>query len=117
MRHSYQATLGACFAGYIVQSVINLFAPLLFLTFQREFSLSLDQIALLITVNFLVQLCVDGLSARFVDKIGWRVCMVAAHLFAALGLVLLAVLPGRIPPLAGLTTAVVVYAPPAASRR
>ena len=54
MRHSYQATLGACFAGYIVQSVINLFAPLLFLTFQREFSLSLDQIALLITVNFLV---------------------------------------------------------------
>lgn len=110
MRHSYQATLGACFAGYIVQSVINLFAPLLFLTFQREFSLSLDQIALLITVNFLVQLCVDGLSARFVDKIGWRVCMVAAHLFAALGLVLLAVLPGRIPPLAGLTTAVVVYA-------
>lgn len=53
MRHSYQATLGACFAGYIVQSVINLFAPLLFLTFQREFSLSLDQIALLITVNFL----------------------------------------------------------------
>ena len=65
MRHSYQATLGACFAGYIVQSVINLFAPLLFLTFQREFSLSLDQIALLITVNFLVQLCVDGLSARF----------------------------------------------------
>ncbi len=110
MRHSYQATLGACFAGYIVQSVINLFAPLLFLTFQREFSLSLDQIALLITVNFLVQLCVDGLSARFVDKIGWRVCMVAAHLFAALGLVLLAVLPGRIPPLAGLTVAVVIYA-------
>lgn len=80
MRHSYQATLGACFTGYIVQSVINLFAPLLFLTFQREFSLSLDQIALLITVNFLVQLCVDGLSARFVDKIGWRICMVAAHL-------------------------------------
>lgn len=110
MRHSYQATLGACFAGYIVQSVINLFAPLLFLTFQREFSLSLDQIALLITINFLVQLCVDGLSARFVDKIGWRVCMVAAHLFAALGLVLLAVLPGRIPPLAGLTVAVVIYA-------
>lgn len=110
MRHSYQATLGACFAGYIIQSVINLFAPLLFLTFQREFSLSLDQIALLITVNFLVQLCVDGLSARFVDKIGWRVCMVAAHLFAALGLVLLAVLPGRIPPLAGLTVAVVIYA-------
>ena len=83
---------------------------MLFLTFQREFSLFLDQIALLITVNFLVQLCVDGLSARFVDKIGWRVCMVAAHLFAAGGLILLALLPGRIPPLAGLITAVTVYA-------
>ena len=31
MRHSYQATLGACFTGYIVQSVINLFAPCFFL--------------------------------------------------------------------------------------
>lgn len=110
MRHSYQATLGACFTGYIVQSVINLFAPLLFLTFQREFSLSLDQIALLITINFLVQLCVDGLAARFVDQIGLRVSIVAAHLFAAGGLILLALLPGRISPLAGLTAAVVVYA-------
>ena len=110
MLHRYQATLGACFTGYIVQSVINLFAPLLFLTFQREFSLSLDQIALLISVNFLVQLCVDGLAARFVDRVGLRPSIVAAHLFAAGGLLLLALLPGRLPPLAGLTAAVVVYA-------
>ena len=97
MRHSYQATLGACFAGYIVQSVINSLPLCSFSPSSGNSPSLLDQIALLITVNFLVQLCVDGLSARFVDKIGWRVCMVAAHLFAALGLVLLAVLPGRIP--------------------
>ena len=84
--------------------------PLLFLTFQREFSLSLDQIALLITVNFLVQLCVDGLSARFVDirsagGYAWwpPTCLLHWASFCWL------CCPAD-PPLAGLTTAVVVYA-------
>ena len=30
----YQSTIKACFIGYIVQAIVNNFAPLLFLIFQ-----------------------------------------------------------------------------------
>ena len=110
MRGNYNATIRACFGGYMVQAVINTFVPLLFLTLRREYGLSLEEISLLITVNFLVQLTVDLLAARFVDRIGYRVSVVAAHLFSAAGLVLLTVLPQWMPPLAGLLIAVAVYA-------
>ena len=110
MRGNYNATIRACFGGYMVQAVINTFVPLLFLTLRREYGLSLEEISLLITVNFLVQLTVDLLAARFVDRIGYRVSVVAAHLFSAAGLVLLTVLPQWMPSLAGLLIAVAVYA-------
>ncbi len=111
MRHSYQATLGACFAGYIVQSVINLFAPLLFLTFQSSLGIPLARITLLVTLNFGVQLCVDLLSTKFVDRIGYRLSLMIAHGCAALGLLLLAFLPDLLPdPYVGILISVVLYA-------
>ena len=62
-------------------------------------------------MNFCVQLAVDMISARFVDKIGYRPCIVAAHLFAAAGLAGLGLLPQLLPdPYAGLLLAVVLYA-------
>lgn len=42
-------------------------------------------ITMLVTVNFGIQLLVDFLSARFVDRIGYRTCIVAAHVFAGSG--------------------------------
>lgn len=104
-------TLGACFVGYIVQAIINNFAPLLFVTFNRSYGISLSLIGAMITVNFGVQLLVDLLSAKLVDKIGYRPCIVAAHLFAGGGLVLLAVLPEVLPlPAVGLFLASAIYA-------
>lgn len=44
---NYNCTIYACYAGYVVQAVINNLAPLLFLTFQREFGISLERIGLL----------------------------------------------------------------------
>lgn len=79
---SYNHTIYASFIGYVVQAIVNNFAPLLFLTFQKEFSISLERIALLITFNFGVQLLVDLLSAGFVDRIGYRVSVVLAQVFA-----------------------------------
>ena len=64
---NYRQTLYSCYAGYITQAIVNSFAPLLFLTFQSEFSISLDRITLLVTVNFCIQLLVDLVSVRFVD--------------------------------------------------
>ena len=62
MKKSFQTTIFACFTGYIVQAIINNFAPLLFLTFVSDYQLSLGQITLITTLNFAVQLLVDFLS-------------------------------------------------------
>ena len=41
-------TRKACYLGYVTQSICINFAPLLFLTFQQDFAVSLGQISLLI---------------------------------------------------------------------
>lgn len=111
MKQDYQKTMYACFIGYIVQAVVNSFVPLLFVTFQNTYYIPLSQITLLITINFVVQLCVDLLSAGFVDKIGYRASMILAHICAAAGIGLLTVLPEILPnAFAGILLAVVVYA-------
>lgn len=111
MNNQYNKTITACFVGYIVQAIINNFVPLLFLTFERTYQIPLSQITLLVTINFGVQLFVDLLSVKFVDKIGYRASMVIAHLCSAAGLVLLTILPEVMDPaFLGILTAVVVYA-------
>lgn len=93
MNKKYQVTIYACFVGYVVQAIVNNFVPLLFLTFGKTYGIPLGQITFLVTVNFGVQLLVDFLSAGFVDKIGYRVSIVLAHVFAGAGLFALTVLP------------------------
>lgn len=111
MKDKYQNTMYACFVGYIVQAIVNNFVPLLFLTFESSYGIPLSQITMLITFNFGIQLLVDLLSAKFVDKIGYRVSIVMAHIFAALGLAGLVVLPDLLSnAFAGLLIAVVIYA-------
>lgn len=111
MNKQYNKTITACFVGYIVQAIINNFVPLLFLTFERTYQIPLSQITLLVTINFGVQLFVDLLSVKFVDKIGYRASMVIAHLCSAAGLVLLTILPEVMDPaFLGILTAMVVYA-------
>ncbi len=111
MDNQYNKTITACFTGYIVQAAVNNFTPLLFLFFQRNYDILLSQITLLVTFNFGIQLLVDLLSVGFVDKIGYRISMVAAHVLAAAGLILLTVLPEMLPsPFAGILIAVMIYA-------
>lgn len=107
----YKRTLTACFIGYIVQAIVNNFAPLLFLTFQSTYGIPLSRITLLVTVNFGLQLLIDLLSAGFIDKIGYRASVVLAHIFSAAGLILMTVLPGLLPDaFVGLLISVLVYA-------
>lgn len=107
----YKSTIRACFAGYVVQAVVNSFVPLLFLTFQSQYGIPLSQVTLLITINFALQLAVDGVSVFFIDRIGYRAAAVIAHICAALGLVGLAFLPDLLPsPFAGLLLSVLLYA-------
>lgn len=111
MKDKYRKTVYACFAGYIVQAIVNNFVPLLFLTFEKSYHIPLSQITMLITFNFGIQLLIDLLSAKFVDRIGYRISIVLAHVFSAAGLICLVILPDLLPnAFAGLFISVVIYA-------
>lgn len=108
---NYKKTLVASFVGYIVQAVVNNFAPLLFLLFRQEWGLKVDQVAFLATFNFGIQLMIDLLSSRFVHRIGYRVSIVLAHSCAAVGMAGLAFLPRVLPsPYLGLLVSIFFYA-------
>lgn len=111
MKYSYDCTMRACFTGYIVQAIVNNFVPLLFLTFQRTYHIPLQQITLLVTFNFGIQLLTDLLSVAFVDRMGYQASMVLAHILSALGLICLTVLPEWMGhPFAGILISVIIYA-------
>lgn len=111
MRFNYKHTMYACFTGYIVQAIINNFVPLLFLTFQSSYNISISKITFLVTFNFGLQLVIDFLSAGFIDKIGYKGAVVIAHIFSALGLISLTILPECFAdPFTGLMLAVMIYA-------
>lgn len=111
MDKNYEKTIRACFVGYIVQAIVNNFAPLLFITFQTTYDIPLAQITTLITINFALQLITDLAAAYFVDKIGYRISAFFAHLMASLGLIGLGILPSVMPTqFIGLVTSVALYA-------
>lgn len=108
---NYRKTLRACYLGYVTQAICANYAPLLFVMFQKTYHISLAEIALIPSVFFLTQLLVDLAAAEFVDRIGYRTCVVAAHLLSAVGLGMLAFLPDLLPvPFLGILISVMVYA-------
>lgn len=111
MKFTYKHTMYACFTGYIVQAIINNFIPLLLLTFQSSYNIPISKITFLVTFNFGLQLIIDFLAAGFIDKIGYKISAIIAHIFAALGLILLVLLPELFSdPFIGLIISVMVYA-------
>lgn len=111
MKKNYKRTLAACYLGFVTQAISANFAPLLFLRFHNDYSISWSRIALISTVFFFSQLLVDVFCAKFVDKIGYRKAVVASEIASAVGLVGLAFLPELFPsPYAGIIISVVIYA-------
>ena len=111
MKKNYGKTAVACYMGFITQAISANFAPLLFLTFQKSYGIPLGQIALISTVFFFTQLITDLLAAKFVDRIGYRRCVVASEALSAAGLIGLAFLPDLLEnPFAGILACVAVYA-------
>ena len=109
MKLTYKHTLRSCFIGYIVQAISVNFLPLLFVFFQDTYQISLGQLTTLITVHFGVQLFVDSTAPLYVDKLGYRPCIVGAHAFSAVGLLLLTILPSLLDPFIGMAISVFIY--------
>ncbi len=111
MQKNYRKTLKACYLGFVTQAIAANFTPLLFLTFRDTYRIGLEKIALIPFVFYFTQLLIDFAATRFVDKIGYRICVVASQVLSAAGLALMAVLPELLPvPFSGILIAVVLYA-------
>ena len=108
---NYRKTLFACYLGFITQAISANYAPLLFLTFKSTYGIPLEKIALIPTVFYLTQLLIDFAATKFVDRIGYRICVVVSQVVSAAGLALMTILPELFPvPLTGILIAVVLYA-------
>ena len=94
---NYNRTKLACYFGFVTQAITANFVPLLFLTFYRIYNVSYTQLAFISFTFFLTQLVVDFLCARFVDRIGYRKCIIVAHIASGLGLIMLAFVPDICP--------------------
>ncbi len=93
IRNNYSYTIGVCCAGYITQALAVNFAPLLFLTFRRSYGISLSEISFMVVLAFVIQMLVDLFSIKYINKIGYRKAAIIAHILAAVGFLLLGILP------------------------
>ena len=93
MKLTYKHTKYAAYIGYITQAIVNNLPALLFVTFNTDYGISLEKIGLLVTLNFGVQILVDLMAVKYIDRIGYRAGVVAAHVFAVLGLCCFGMLP------------------------
>ena len=108
---NYKKTLTACYLGFVTQAISANFTPLLFLTFKGTYGISLEKIALIPMTFYLTQFFVDIAAAKYADKIGYRLCVIASQALSSAGLVFLTFLPGVLPdPFIGILLAVVLYA-------
>ncbi len=108
---NYKKTLIACYLGFVTQAISANFTPLLFLTFKSAYGIGLEKISLIPLVFYFTQLLIDFAATRFVDKIGYRTCVVSSQVLSAAGLALMAILPELLPvPFIGILIAVVLYA-------
>lgn len=95
--YTYRNTTYACYRGYMTQAIINNLAPLLFIIFQTNFSISYEKLGQLVLFNFATQLLTDLWATKYADHFGYRKCMVAAHALSTLGLLSLGILPFLMP--------------------
>ena len=111
MKKNYNRTKLACYLGFVTQAICANFTPLLYLTFYRTYGISLADLAAISTIFFFTQLVVDFICARFVDKIGYRICIIIAEIASGLGLAMLGFVPDLCPsPFAGILLCVIIYA-------
>lgn len=94
---TYRHTRIAAHLGMATQAVAINLPALLFVVFHDEFGASTAALGTLVAATFGVQMAVDALGARFVDRIGYRAAALASELLSAAGLLLLPALPALFP--------------------
>ncbi len=109
LKLSYKHTVTACLIGSMCLAIICNFPPLLFLTFASQYNIPLGQMTLIVTANFTVQLLTDLAATFFADKLGYRFCLVLAHVMSAAGLISLVILPELIDGIGGFIISAAIW--------
>lgn len=97
MKLNSRHTVLAGYIGYMTQAITINFAPLLFITFEKTYNISIGRIGLLIAISFLTQLSVDALAAKFSSKLDTRRTVIFGHVCAAVGMISFGILPDLLP--------------------
>lgn len=87
----------ACYLGMVTQAVSINFPALLFVVFYQDYKVSLSALGVLIILTFVVQLVIDLLCARYIDRIGYRLASLGAAGFSGVGMLLLPLLVRTLP--------------------
>lgn len=109
MPQNFKRTRIACYTGYVTQAIVVNLAPLLFVIFQNTYHFSLSYIAAITLVTFLVQIGIDLLSVKFIEKASFRALSVWSQATCAAGLILLSFLPRIFMPEVAVMISVIVY--------
>lgn len=110
MKDAYRLTRRCCSWGAIIQAIALNIAPLFFVVLQDIYAISFEKLGRLVLITFMIQLFVDFAAVYFVDRLGYRACMLLAHIFTAGGLVLFGILPRAFSDAyIGMILAVVIY--------
>lgn len=88
----YRSTVRACFLGNLLQSAGAIFA-ILFVPLRTLYGLSYTQYAVLLSIDFIVQVCSDVLFSKPVEKYGFRPFAVMSLMLSSAGLLLFALAP------------------------
>lgn len=97
MTFSYSGTKAACYIGLVTQAIVNSMPPLLYAIFETQLNISLAQLSILIMLNFTIQLLIDALCTKFIDKAGFRTSAVICHICAVIGIAGFGVFPLMMP--------------------
>ncbi len=97
MKLTPKHTIAAGYVGYMTQALSINFSPLLFITFEQVYDISIGKIGLLIAISFITQLSVDAFEARFSSRFNTRATVIIGHLCTATGMILFSFLPDLMP--------------------
>lgn len=97
MKLTFRHTKLACYTAMATQAIVVTIAPLLFIIFKENYHLTDEQLGRLILFNFGTQIFADILATNYCDRLGYRASAMLAHIFCALGLISIAVLPMLLP--------------------
>ena len=86
MKLQARHTVYSCYLGYVTQAIVNNLPPLLFLTFNREFGVSLDKYQPADHCKFLYTDPGDFLSPGVIKRTGYRKAALCSFLVTIIGL-------------------------------